>query len=64
MKTPADIPKGKTINITVDGYPVRISFSNEYNPDIAQQIKNALIDDFLRKNGLVTNRSVECKRLP
>ena len=64
MKTSADLSQGKIINITVDGYPVRISFSEDYNPDIAQQIKNALIDDFLRKNGLADKWPAECKRLP
>lgn len=53
MKKAAGISRGKTINIIVDGYPVKISFSDEHNPTIAQQIKNTLIDDFLRKIGLV-----------
>jgi len=58
MKTSADILQGKTINITVDGYPVKIKLSNEYNPNIAQQVKNALLDNFLRKKGLVIKPSV------
>jgi len=58
MKMSADPSQGKIINITVDGYPVRISFSDEYNPNIAQQVKNALIDDLLRKKGLAINLSV------
>lgn len=50
-KIMADAAKGKTIDITVEGHPVKISFADEYNAGISQLIKNALIDDFLRKNG-------------
>jgi hypothetical protein len=57
MKKTTIIPQGKVINITVDGYPVKIRFSDEFNPNIAQQVKNALIDDYLRKSGLVLNPS-------
>ncbi|NLL96745.1 MAG: hypothetical protein GX227_06500 [Clostridiaceae bacterium] len=57
MKKTTIIPQGKVINITVDGYPVKIRFSDEFNPNISQQVKNALIDDYLRKSGLVLNPS-------
>jgi len=52
MNAIKDTDKSKGITIAVSGHQVTISFADEYNPHIANIVKNALIDSYIRKNVL------------
>lgn len=52
MNAVKDTEKNKVVTMSVSGHPVTISFSDEYNPHIAEIVKNALIDSYIRKNAL------------
>lgn len=41
----------KQAHMVVEGYPITLSFSEDYNPTLAPLVKETLIDAFLRKNG-------------
>ena len=50
MNAVKDTEKSKVVTISASGHPVTISFADEYNPHIANIVKNALIDSYIRKN--------------
>lgn len=45
-----NIEKRESVDITVDGHKVKISFANEHNPGVAKLVKDALIDSFIRRS--------------
>ena len=38
--------------MTINGYKVTLSFSEEYNPNLSALVRSTLLDDYIRKNGL------------
>ena len=44
--------KAKQAHMVVDGRPITLSFSEDYNPTLAPLVKETLIDAFLRRNGI------------
>lgn len=42
----------KQAHMVVEGCPITLSFSEDYNPTLAPLVKETLIDAFLRKNGI------------
>ena len=42
----------KQLEMCVRGRKVTLSFSEEYNPNLSQLVRNALLDSFIRQNGL------------
>ncbi len=43
--------QGKTLDLTISGHQVRLSFAPEQNPTVAQQIRVSLIDAYIRQHG-------------
>ena len=44
--------KQKQLEMCVRGRKVTLSFSEVYNPNLSQLVRNALLDSFIRQNGL------------
>ena len=44
--------KQKQLEMCVRGRKVTLNFSEEYNPNLSQLVRNALLDSFIRQNGL------------
>ncbi len=42
--------KGQTVELSVSGHQVRLSFAQEQNPTVAQQIRASLIDSYIRQH--------------
>jgi len=38
--------------MNINGYKVTLSFSEEYNPNLSALVRSALLDAYIRKNGL------------
>ena len=38
--------------MTINGYKVTLSFSEEYNPNLSALVRSTLLDAYIRKNGL------------
>ena len=49
MSTPKS--KDQTVELSISGHQVRLSFSTERNPTVAQQIRASLIDSYIRQHG-------------
>ncbi len=43
--------RGRTLDLTISGHQVRLSFVPEQNPTVAQQIRASLIDAYIRRHG-------------
>ncbi len=43
--------RGGTLDLTISGHQVRLSFAPEQNPTVAQQIRASLIDAYIRHHG-------------
>ncbi len=43
--------RGRTLDLTISGHQVRLSFAPEQNPTVAQQIRVSLIDAYIRRHG-------------
>ncbi len=42
--------RGRTLDLTISGHQVRLSFAPEQNPTVAQQIRVSLIDAYIRRH--------------
>ena len=42
---------GQTVELSISGHQVCLSFSQERNPTVAQQIRVSLIDSYIRRHG-------------
>ena len=56
-----------TVELTISGHQVSLTFAPEQNPIIAQQIRASLIDSFIRQHGngeehSTLNSSLGCQR--
>lgn len=40
------------IQMTIDGHKITISFAQECNPALSSLVRNTLLDDYIRRNGL------------
>ena len=40
-----------TVELSISGHQVRLTFAPEQNPTVAQQIRASLIDSFIRQHG-------------
>ena len=49
MNTPKS--KSQTVELSVSGHQVRLSFAQERNPTVARQIRVSLIDSYIRRHG-------------
>ena len=38
--------------MNINGYEITLSFSEEYNPNLAALVRSTLLDAYIRKNGL------------
>ena len=52
MKNRNNEKNQKQLEMCVRGRKVTLSFSEEYNPNLSQLVRNALLDSFIRQNGL------------
>lgn len=52
MKNQNNEKNQKQLDMCVRGRKVTLSFSEEYNPNLSQLVRNALLDSFIRQNGL------------
>ena len=52
MKKQNNEKNQKQLDMCVRGRKVTLSFSEEYNPILSQLVRNALLDSFIRQNGL------------
>ena len=43
--------KGQTVEMSISGHQVFLSFAQEQNPTVAQQIRASLIDAYIRQHG-------------
>ena len=43
----------KKLHMSIDGQKVTISFATEHNSDVSSMIRNMLLDDYIRRNGIV-----------
>ena len=41
----------QTVELSISGHQIRLSFAQEQNPTIAQQIRVSLIDSYIRRHG-------------
>ncbi len=48
--------RGRTLDLTISGHQVRLSFAPEQNPTVAQQIRASLIDAYIRQHGITEER--------
>lgn len=44
--------RGQTMELSISGHQVCLSFAPEQNPTVAQQIRASLIDCYIRQHGL------------
>ena len=42
---------GQTVELSISGHQVRLSFAQERNPSVAQQIRVSLLDSYIRRHG-------------
>lgn len=42
----------KTVELSISGHQVKLSFAPEQNPTVAQQIRTSLIDSYIRQHEL------------
>lgn len=42
----------KKLHMSIDGHRVTISFATEHNSDVSSMIRNMLLDDYIRRNGI------------
>ena len=52
MKNQNNEKNRKQLEMCVRGRKVTLGFSEEYNPNLSQLVRNALLDSFIRQNGL------------
>lgn len=43
--------KKNTVELTISGHQVSLTFASEQNPTVAKQIRASLIDSFIRQHG-------------
>ncbi len=43
--------RDRTLDLTISGHQVRLSFALEENPTVARQIRVSLIDAYIRRHG-------------
>lgn len=43
--------RGKTVELSISGHQVRLSFAQEQNPTVARQVRASLIDSYIRLHG-------------
>lgn len=43
--------KSKTVELSISGHQVSLSFAPEQNPTVARQIRTSLIDSYIRRYG-------------
>ena len=43
--------KSKMVELSISGHQVCLSFAQERNPTVAQQIRVSLIDSYIRRHG-------------
>ena len=43
----------KKLHMSIDGHRVTISFATEHNSDVSSIIRIVLLDDYIRRNGIV-----------
>ncbi len=48
--------RGRTLDLTISGHQVRLSFAPEQNPTVAQQIRASLIDSYIRQHGVTEEK--------
>ncbi len=48
--------RSRTLDLTISGHQVRLSFAPEENPTVAQQIRASLIDSYIRQHGITEER--------
>jgi len=44
--------RSRTLDLTVSGHQVKLSFAPEQNPTVAHQIRTSLIDAYIRRHGV------------
>jgi len=49
--------RSRTLDLTISGHQVRLSFAPEQNPTVAQQIRVSLIDAYIRRHGGIDEES-------
>ena len=42
---------GQTVELSISGHQVHLSFAQEQNPTVARQIRVSLIDSYIRRHG-------------
>ena len=42
---------GQTVELSISGHQVRLSFAQERNPAVAQRVRVSLIDSYIRRHG-------------
>ena len=52
MKNQNNEKNQRQLEMCVRGRKVTLRFSEEYNPNLSQLVRNALLDSFIRQNGL------------
>lgn len=40
-----------TVELSISGHQVKLTFASEQNPTVAQQIRASLIDSYIRQHG-------------
>ena len=48
---------GQTVELSISGHQVRLSFAQERNPAVARQIRVSLIDSYIRRHGLTDDKN-------
>lgn len=48
--------KSKTVELSISGHQVHLSFAQEQNPTVAQQIRASLIDSYIRQHGITDEK--------
>ena len=55
MNTPKS--KNQTVELSISGHQVRLSFAQERNPTVAQRIRASLIDAYIRRHGTTDGKN-------
>lgn len=50
--------QSQTVELSISGHQVRLSFTQEQNPTVAQQIRASLIDSYIRQHGVTDEKKV------
>ena len=48
---------GQTVELSISGHQVRLSFAQERNPAVAQRVRVSLIDSYIRRHGTTTDKN-------